>query len=281
MKSGLIMEGGAMRGMFTCGVLDILMENGIKFDGAAGISAGAVFGCNYKSEQIGRAIRYNKRYCSDPRYGTLWSWLKTGNLYEEEFCYKELPNILDPFDIHTFEKNPMDFYVGAFDIESGKVVYHKCKDGGAKDLKWLQASASMPLVSKPVEIEGHKFLDGGIADAMPYGYMKGLGYDRNLIILTQPKGYMKPKTAALWLMRLTLGEYPKLIEAMKTRHERYNRQIKEIDELEASGKVFVIRPPEPLGITRTEKSASELERVYQLGRREALEKLPALREFFN
>ena len=152
MKTALIMEGGAMRGMFTCGVMDVLMENGITFDGAAGISAGACFGCNFKSGQIGRPIRYNKEYCRDPRYCSFRSLILTGDLYNADFCYRELPEVLDPFDREAFAKNPMAFYVGATDVETGECVFHRCTDGSGEDMLWFRASASMPVVSRPVRI---------------------------------------------------------------------------------------------------------------------------------
>ena len=281
MKTALIMEGGAMRGMFTCGVTDVFLEEGISFDAAAGISAGACFGCNFKSKQAGRAIRYNKRYSRDPRYCSLRSLVKTGDLYGVDFCYRELPEVLDPFDNKTFENNPMDFYIGATDVDTGEIRYHKCTDGGRTDLLWMQASASMPLVSRIVEADGYRMLDGGIVDPVPYRYMEELGYDRNVYILTQPKGYQKEKTSALPLMRIALRKTPKIVEAMEVRHEIYNRQMAEIEEKEARGEILVIRPPESLGISRTEHDPNELERVYQTGRREAHRMLPKIRSFLK
>ena len=147
-KKGLVMEGGAMRGMFTSGVLDVFMENGIEFDGAIGVSAGATFGCNFKSRQIGRAIRYNKRYAHNWRYCSVRSLLSTGDLYGADFCYRELPDVLDPFDRKAFAENSMEFYVGATDVETGECVYHLCMDGGDEDMLWFRASASMPIVSR-------------------------------------------------------------------------------------------------------------------------------------
>ena len=281
MKTGLVMEGGAMRGMFTCGVIDVLMENGVTFDGAAGISAGACFGCNFKSKQAGRAIRYNKRYSRDSRYCSLRSLIKTGDLYGVDFCYRELPEVLDPFDNKAFEENPMAFYIGATDVDTGEIRYHKCTDGGKKDLKWMQASASMPMVSRIVEVDGYRMLDGGIVDPVPYRYMEELGYDRNVYILTQPKGFQKEKSSALPLIRIALRKTPKIVEAMEVRHEVYNRQMAEIDEKEARGEILVIRPPESLGISRTEHDPNELERVYQTGRREAHRMLPKIRSFLK
>ena len=272
MKSALIMEGGAMRGMFTCGVIDVFMENHIEFDGAAGISAGAVFGCNFKSRQIGRPIRYNKKYCRDPRYCSIRSLLTTGDLYGADFCYRELPEVLDPFDREAFAKNPMAFYVGATDVETGECVFHRCTDGGEEDMRWFRASASMPVVSRPVEMDGRLYLDGGIADAVPYRWMEQKGYTRNVIILTQPRGYRKEPEAGL-IMKLFLQKYPKILEAMEHRHEMYNRQMDELDRMEDNGDAVVIRPPEALHIGHTEKNPEELERVYRIGRKEAEKRL--------
>ena len=281
MKTGLILEGGAMRGMFTCGVIDVFMENGVEFDGAAGISAGAIFGCNIKSRQIGRVIRYNKRFSRDPRYCSLRSLILTGDLYGADFCYRELPDELDVFDRKAFRENPMEFYVGATDVRTGEAVYHRCLDGGETDMLWFRASASMPLASRPVPVEGRLLLDGGIVDAVPFEYMEKLGYDRNVAVLTQPKGYRKKPSRALPLFRLGLRRWPKVAEAMAVRHERYNAQMREIDGREAAGMLLVIRPAEPLGIPRTEKDPEQLERVYQLGRRAAEERLGEVRAFLK
>lgn len=281
MKKGLILEGGAMRGMFTCGVLDVFMEEKIIFDGAVGISAGAVFGCNFKSKQIGRPIRYNKKYSKDPRYCSLQSLIKTGDLYGVDFCYHELPDVLDPFDRETFKQNPMDFYIGATNIETGECEFHKCVDGENEDISWMQASASMPLVSKPVAIDGNLYLDGGIANTVPFKFMEDLGFDKNVVILTQPKGYLKKKSSTYLILKGTMRKYPKLIDAMKNRHRMYNKQMVEINKREREGSLFVIRPPQSLGIGRTEKDPDELERVYQTGREVAKQILPELKKYLE
>ena len=281
MKTGLILEGGAMRGMFSCGILDVLMENGVTFDGCAGLSAGAVFGCTFKSGQIGRPIRYNKKYCADPRYMSLRSLVTTGDLYGVQFCYHELPDKLDVFDRKAFSENSMAFYVGATDVDTGKAVYHLCKDGGAEDIEWMRASASMPMVSQVVKIGDYRLLDGGIVEPVPYDFMRREGYGRNVVILTQPREYRKKKSAMLPLMRLTMRAYPKVVEAMALRHERYNAMTDRIAEDEQQGKVLVLRPPEALGISRTEKDPEELERVYQMGRRIALQRLDEVRAYLS
>ena len=281
MKKGLIMEGGAMRGLFNCGVLDVFLENGITFDGAAGISAGAVLGCNFKSRQIGRPLRYNQKYSRDPRYCSFRSLIKTGDLYGEQFCYHELPEVLDPFDNDTFTNDPTAFYVGASDIETGEAVFHKCSDGREEDLTWMRASASMPVVSRIVEIGGRKLLDGGIVCPVPYEFMESMGYDRNVIILTQPEGFVKERSKTLPLVRIALYKYPAIVKAMAKRHHVYNDQMEEIKKREAAGEALVIRPSEALGISRTEKDPEELERVYQEGRRIATERLEEIKEFLK
>lgn len=281
MKTGLIMEGGAMRGMFTCGIIDVFLEEKIEFDGAAGISAGAVFGCNLKSKQIGRGIRYNKKYCNDWRYCSIKSLIKTGDLYGVDFCYHQIPDILDPFDRKIFSENPMEFYAAATDVVTGENLYHRCTDGGVNDMTWLRASASMPLASGTVEVDGHELLDGGICEAVPYDFMISEGYDRNVLIMTQPKGYRKTKFKLLPLLRIKMRKYPKIIEAMSVRHERYNKQMEKIDAEEEKGEILVIRPPESLGVRRAENNPNELERVYQIGRREAYKRLEEIRVFIK
>lgn len=195
MKTGLILEGGAMRGMFTAGVTDVWMEHGVTFDGAVGVSAGAVFGCNYKSHQPGRALRYNLTYCNDKRYASFHNLLHTGDLYSEQFCYHDIPEKLDPFDAETFAASPMEFFVVCTELRTGDPVYHKCRTGGPEDLKWMQASASMPLAARTVQVGHHKLLDGGIADSIPVRFLESIGYRRNVIVLTQPKGYEKEEQA--------------------------------------------------------------------------------------
>lgn len=268
MKTGIVMEGGAMRGMFTCGVLDVLMEEGITFDGAVGVSAGATFGCNLKSGQIGRALRYNKKYCTDKRYHSISSLIATGDIYNVDFCYEKLPYELDKWDLEAFQKNPMEFYCVATDAVTGKPVYYKCENGDRKDIKWIQASASMPLVSRPVEIDDGVYLDGGISDSIPLKFMEEKGYDKILVIETQPRDYVKGKQKYMPLVRLMLRKYPGMIKAMEDRYLMYNEEKRYIREKEEKGEIEVIRPLEPLNISAIEKDPKELERVYQLGRAE-------------
>ena len=281
MKKGLVLEGGAMRGMFTCGVIDVLMENKIEFDGLSGISAGAIFGCNYKSKQIGRGVRYNKKWGRDPRYFGLRSLILTGDLYGYDFCYHRIINELDPIDKKVYKENPMDFFIGATDIEEGVIRYFNSKEVDAETIEWIRASASMPIVSNVVEVDGFKLLDGGMMDPVPYRVMFENGYKKNVIVLTQPRDFVKEKASLMTLIKIKYYKYPKLVEAMANRHILYNKQLDEIRELEKENKVYVIAPYESLNIKRTENNPDELERVYQIGKKVAGEKLTEVKSFLS
>ena len=281
MKTGLIMEGGGMRGMFTAGVTDVMMEAGIEFDGAIGVSAGAAFGCNYKSGQIGRAFRYNAKYCADKRYSGIGVFLREGNLFSKTFCYEELPTKLDPFDFETYRSNPMEFYLVCTDVETGKPVYHRYEGWEDQGFEWFRATTSMPLVSQIVEINGRKLLDGGVADSVPVQFFESIGYDRNVVILTQPRGYTKKKNRLMPLMKFKYRKYPRLVETIANRHNEYNETLIYIEEQKNLGKLMVICPEEDLNISRAAKDPNELKRVYEIGRMVAEQRLDEIKVFLK
>lgn len=270
-----------MRGMFTAGVTDVMMEAGIEFDGAIGVSAGAAFGCNYKSKQIGRAFRYNFKYCADKRYSGIGVLLREGNLFSKEFCYEELPTKLDPFDFDAYKNNPMEFYLVCTDVETGKPVYHAYEGWEDQGFEWFRATTSMPMVSQIVEIGGQKLLDGGISDSVPVQFFESIGYDRNVVILTQPRGYTKKKNKLLPLMKLLYRKYPKMVETMANRHNEYNETLSNIQEQERLGKLLVICPEEDLHIGRAEKNPDELRRVYEIGRKVAQQQIEKIKSYLN
>ena len=278
MKHGLVMEGGAMRGLFTAGVIDVMMEQNIVFDGAVGVSAGAVFGCNYKSHQIGRVLRYNLAFCQDPRYCSMRSRIKTGDLFGADFCYRQIPDELDVFDREAYANSPMDFYVVGTDVRSGRAVYHNCLTGDHEDLDWLRASASMPFVSQPVKIGGKLYLDGGVADSIPFKAAEKLGFDRVVVILTRDKSYVKkpmnPKPIDLWYKH-----YPALAEQLKNRHNVYNNALRELLNWEQQGKAWVLHPSQPIEIGRLERRSDRLQAVYDLGTGDAEASLGSLRTY--
>ena len=270
-----------MRGLFTAGVTDVMMENGISFDGLIGVSAGAAFGCNYKSNQPGRVLRYNSRFCKEPKFCSFRSLIKTGDLYGADFCYREIPYKLDIFDTEAFAQNPMEFHLVCTDVTTGKAVYRKCDVADDACLDWFRASASMPLVSKIVEIEGYKLLDGGIADSIPLRYFQSLGYQKNVVVLTQPKDYRKERNKMLPLVKLKLKQYPAFIEAMADRHLRYNETLDYIEKQEKTGNVFVIRPEAKLPVGHIEHDAEKLQAAYELGREATINRLTELKRFFQ
>lgn len=268
-RRGLVLEGGALRGLFTAGVLDIFLERGITFDGLIGVSAGACFGCNFKSQQLGRVIRYNKRFARDPRYCSWRSLLTTGNLFGAEFCYRELPNKLDVFDTAAFEKNPMEFHLVATDATTGKPIYKQLTKADDATLDWIRASASMPLVSQPVEIDGGLYFDGGLSDGIPLKYFESLGFTQNIVITTRPQGYRKFPRNSIALTKPFLRRYKAIYEALKTRHIWYNDTLEYIDRRVADGAAILIAPEKPLEISRVCHDPAIMQRVYDLGRKAA------------
>ena len=281
MKTGLVLEGGAMRGLFSAGVTDVMMENGISFNCLVGVSAGAAFGCNYKSGQNGRAVRYNTRFAKDKRYCSTRSLIRTGDLFGAEFCYHTVPNKLDVFDREAFNNSSMEFYVVCTDCVTGLPVYKRLDLADDTCFEWIRASASMPLVSKPVELEGKKLLDGGMSDSIPLRFMIRGGFEKNVVILTQPRDFEKQPASLMPLMKLSLQKYPNLLAAMKNRHENYNRSRRLVFAEEKAGRAFVICPDEPLPIGRIEHDPDKMLNAYNIGRAIGERRLSELKEFLN
>ena len=281
MKRGLVLEGGGLRGLFTAGVLDVFMEHGIKFDGIVGVSAGACFGCNYKSGQIGRVIRYNKRFAKDQRYCSWKSLFKTGDLFNAKFCYRELPMNLDVFDVTAYKASPMEFHVVATECATGKPTYRRLDEADAEAFAWIRASASMPVVSRPVAIDGREYLDGGLSDGIPLHYFESLGYDFNVVITTRPHGYRKFPSWKVALAKPFLRHYPAVVDALKTRHVWYNETLEYIDSRVAAGVAFLIAPEKPLEISRICHDPAQMQRVYDQGRKTAAKSLPQIKEFLK
>ena len=281
MKIGLLLEGGGMRGLYTAGVLDIFMEKGIHIDEIIGVSAGALFGINYKSNQMGRIVRYNKKYAKNKNYMGMYSLLTTGNIMNEEFCFNKIVNELDPIDYETYKDSKVEFYAVVTNIETGEAEYIKIDDLKDKDnLEYLRASGSMPFVSKPVNIQNKKYLDGGIADSIPIDKMMHMDYDKVIVILTRPKEYRKKKSNQVF-PKLYYRKYPKFAEAINHRYQMYNKEIDKVSDLEKEGKIFVIRPSKLVKIKRIEKNEHRMQEMYDLGREDTLKVITKLDKFFN
>ncbi|MBR6615312.1 MAG: patatin family protein [Lachnospiraceae bacterium] len=274
-KTGLVLEGGAMRGMYTAGVLDVFMENGIEFDGVIGVSAGAICGCSFVSGQVGRTIRYNKSYCTDKRFMSFYSLLTTGDLVGDKFCYHTIPEELDPYDNEAFLRSKTKFYSVCTNLETGEPEYILMKDM-VKDIDYLRASASMPYVSRTVEKDGMKLLDGGCSDSIPVRAFMNMGYEKNVVVLTRPADYRK-KPEKKGLARIFYRKYPKFVKRLATRPEEYNKTVEDIMQLEQEGKIFVIRPKRPLEIGRMSHDVKEIIRTYERGRSDAFECLEEMK----
>lgn len=276
---GLVLEGGGMRGLFSTGVLDAFLKEGITVDGMVGVSAGACLGCNYKSRQIGRALRYNIKLRKDPKYMGWRSLIKTGDFIGAEYTYHYVPTYVDVFDREAFADNPMKFEVVCTDVWTGGPIYKQIDTITDETLDWIRASASLPLLSRPVELEGHVMLDGGMADAIPLRYWQSQGYDKNIVILTQPRDFRKKKTGMMPLFRLLMRKYPAVIEAMAHRHQMYNDQLDYILEEEKRGKTLLIFPPSKLNIGRVEQSADKMSAIRQLGEDTAMAMMERIKAF--
>lgn len=276
-KVGLVLEGGGVRGIYTAGVLDAFMEHEIGFDGVLGVSAGAIHGCSYISGQKGRSLRYYKKYCNDPRFISIQSWIKTGDMVGADFCYHELPDKLDVYDHDAFYKSNTQFYVTCTNVKTGKAEYIHMTDM-KKQIEYLRASASLPYVSRIVEINGKQYLDGACADSIPVKAFQKMGYQRNVVVLTRPSDYRK-KEENNALSKLIYRKYPKFVKTLNERYLVYNRTMERIEKMEKAGTIFVIRPKQALEIGRFEKNPENVQKVYDIGYADAQKQMKALQKW--
>lgn len=279
MKTGLVLEGGAMRGMYTMGVLDVFHDEGFMPDGLFGVSAGILFGVNLLSRQRGRALRYNQRFMKDPRNAGMRSLLTTGNIINKDFAYYRVTHEFDIFDEETFEKSGVETVAVVTNVRTGGAEYVNITNV-YDQMEVLRASSSMPFVSRFVPIDGEYYLDGGVAESVPYEECMRRGYDKVIIVLTQPKTYIK-KPMKKGLIRLFYGRHKAFSRALRQRHEVYNRQQREIEQLEAEGRIFVIRPEKQLDIDRFETDPQHMQAVYDIGYADGRARLEAMRRYLE
>ena len=280
MATALVLEGGAKRGIYTAGVLDVLLENNLLADAVFGVSAGAIHGCTYAAKQTGRSIRYNLKYGNDPRFGSVQNWLKTGNIVDTEFCYHALPDSLDPFDHQTFETSGIKFYAVCSNVETGQADYIHCSELRTK-IDYIRASASLPFFSEIVEIDGKKLLDGGICDSIPLKAAQQHGFDKNIVILTRPAGYRKKPSFNRFLAKITYKKFPLFAKAIINRATMYNQELDYVAEQEKSEKTLVLRPSKFINIKHLEQNLAIVKQMYELGRSDALKNLEKIRRFLN
>lgn len=279
MKTGLVLEGGAMRGMYTAGALDVFLKEGVHFQGVMGVSAGALFGVNFLSGQAGRVIRYCKKYNPDHHYMGLGVLLHTGEFVNRHFAYDKVPRELDPFDDQAFQASGVPFYAVVTNLDTGNAEYLPIHSVFA-EMDVLRASGSMPFFAQPVPWQGRRYLDGGVADSIPYEAMGRLGYDRRVVILTRDLEYRKrpmPRAA----VRAMYGKYPVFCQRLLNRHTVYNASVARLAALEKAGEVFVLRPSQPITVRRLERDPAALQAVYDLGVKDAHTRLAALKDYLS
>ena len=280
MKIGMVLEGGAMRGMYTAGVLDTLMENNINIDGIVGVSAGALFGVNYFSNQKGRVIRYNKKYCGDKRYISIRSLIFTGNVVNKKFAFYKMTKELDIFDNETYMKANKPYYATATNVETGEPEYFEIKNV-LEQLEELRATSAMPFMSRMIKINEKKYLDGGISDSIPIDKCKSLGFEKIIVVLTQPLEYRKKplNKQKETSVKFRFKKYPNLIKTMFNRYKNYNNTIEKIIDLETKKEIFVIRPSKKIDIALMEKNPEKIQEVYNLGVKDCKKQLSKLKKY--
>ena len=278
-KTGLVLEGGGMRGMYTDGILDVFLDQGLSFDGVIGVSAGAIHGSSFVSGQRGRNIRYYKKYIRDNRFISMRNLVRTGDIAEVQFCYHDLPEKLDLYDYDAFNRSKTEFYAVCSNVETGKPEYIRITDM-KKQIDVIRASASLPYVSRLVKTEGMKLLDGGCTDSIPVKAFAKMGYTKDVVVLTRHKGYRK-EIEGTGLTKLVYRKYPEFVKAVYRRPSVYNHTLDEIEKWEEEGKIFVIRPSVPLTIGRMEADPKKIKEVYELGRDDARRQIEDMKVFLG
>ncbi len=279
-KLGMVLEGGGMRGVYTAGVLDFFMDQDFYPDGIVGVSAGACHATSYISKQKGRNYRVNTAYLKGKDYLSLHSLIKKGSLFGMDFIFHKIPEELDPFDYDAYEKANIDFISVSTDMESGEPYYHIIQDA-KRDIDYIMASSSLPLLAPPVERNGRKLMDGGVGDSIPIDFMRKRGYEKNIVVLTQYGGYRKGKNNLMPIIRRQYKDYPLFVKAMEERHIHYNRTLNKLKKLEQEGSVFIIRPSKPVTISRLEKNLDKLYELYQEGYQDAQNQYDNMMKFIN
>lgn len=280
-KVALVLEGGSYRGQFTAGVLDVLMEHGIEVDACYGVSAGTLNGMSYKSRQIGRTNRINLAFCNDSRFMGSRSLATTGSIVGYDFMLNDVQDTLDPLDNEAYAENPMPLYATVTDIVFGTADYLEVENA-MLDVDAVRASTSLPMVTQPVEIDGHVYLDGGIADSVPVEHvLEEAGYDRALVVLTQDRAYKKGRYEFLGAAKAAYSAYPYLVDALADRHERYNEQRQHIWDYEREGRVLVLAPERPVEVAHVEHNPEKLLDLYLQGRMVAANLLQEIRDFVS
>ncbi|KZZ83744.1 patatin family protein [Bacillus sp. SJS] len=254
-----------MRGVYTAGVLEYFMENELYFPYVIGVSAGACMAASYLSRQMDRNRTVNIDYAGDPKYLSLQNYIRSRQLFGMDYIFDEIPNRLVPFDFEAFSNNPEQLVIGTTDCETGKPVYFDKPETMGDLLTIIRASSSLPFIAPMVPFRGKMLMDGGIVDSIPLKKAEQDGIERNVVVLTRNKGYVKSQPKAQWMVERTLRKHPLLAKAILERYRMYNDTLSYIDEQEAKGHIFVIRPSKRLEVGRIERDPVKLDALYRQG----------------
>lgn len=280
-KAGLILEGGALRGVFTSAVLDVFMDRGLYFSDVFSVSAGSTNALSYISKQKGRTMKINLKYVKDKRYLSMRNYIRDRSIFGFDFIFHDIADKLEPFDFETFENSQQRLIAVASNCDTGDGVYfdkYNCTDMFLA----CRASCSMPFLAPIIHVNNIPCLDGGISDAIPIERALQEGIEKNVIILTRHKGYRKKQSKEqIVLAKKFYSYYPKIVKAIMTKSERYNKTLDYIEDLEKQGKVFVIRPNEPVTVSRTEKDTKKLMKLYMQGYSQALDIYDDILNYLN
>lgn len=280
-SSGLILEGGGMRGVYTAGVLEYFLENDLFFPYIIGVSAGACQGSSYIARQPGRNRQVTIDYVTHQDYISYRNLLLKKELFGMDFIFDKLPNELVPFDFETFNSAAETFLIGTTDCFTGEPVYFNKNDVPEDILKIIRASSTLPFMAPAIEFKGKTLMDGGISDPIPIRKAIADGVHKSVIVLTKPKGYRKKKSSFSWLPRYVYKDFKGLHKALETRYKMYNETLDYIEALEAKNEVIVIRPSMNLKVGRVERNPDKLTQLYEVGYEDAKEKFAQVNDWLG
>lgn len=279
-KIGLILEGGGMRGIYTAGVLDFLIEKSIKVDIVIGVSAGSCHACSYLSKQYKRAFNATVDYLDDKNYLSFNNLIKTGSIFGMDFMFNTIPNELNIYDYDTFNKSNTKFIAVSTNCETGKPEYFELKDL-KKEIIYIQASCSIPMFANIVEVDNYKLVDGGVSDSIPIEYALNQGYKKNIVVLTRDSTYLKSKNKFTSVIKRKYKKYPNLITAIENRHLNYNKSLEIVNNLSQSGDALVIRPNSPVKVSQVEKNVDKLTALYEQGYNDSKNSFSKILDFID
>ncbi len=286
MKLGLVLEGGASRSLFSCGVMDALLEDNIFADYVIGVSAGIAYGTSYVSRQIGRNLELSVNFMHDKRYMGAKHLVnpKNRSYYNKDFAFHQIPETVVPFDYDAFAKNNQGKTAIAVltNLDTGKAEYHKLpSDDWNRHIDLVWASCALPLIFQPAEIDGQFYMDGGISDPIPFQKAIDDGCDKIITVLTRERTYSKSGSTSEKLASKIYHKYPEFAKTLLARHDKYNKSRKKLFELSEMGEIFLITPSDTTGFSRTERHPDKLQAMYDEGYAATKMLMPELKKYLN